>query len=395
MKILVVCQYYSPEPFRVADICETLVKEGHRVDVITSLPNYPMGKIYEGYRDGSHKDEVINGVKVHRVFTVGRRTGAIFRFINYYVYALAGSLRAFRLKEKYDAVLVYQLSPVMMTYPALVYKKKHGTPVLLYCLDLWPESLRMGGINKESIIYKFFERVSKKIYCAADKIFVSSKSFIPFLGEKYNIDDSEICYLPQFAEDIFSPVKTTRREKLSLTFAGNIGTAQSLETIVDAAALLRKEEIVFNIVGDGSELKAIKKYVQDRALENVVFYGRRPLQDMPEIFAESDGMLVTLSADEVLSRTLPGKVQSYMAAGKPIIGAINGECARVIIESGAGFCAPAEDAEALADCIRKFISADKAALEKCSYEYYCDNFMKDKIMNTLIQTLEQVQLKEK
>jgi len=388
VKILVVCQYYSPEPFRIADICEALVNDGNEVDVVTSLPNYPMGKIYDGYKGGKHKDEVINGVNVHRVFTIGRRTGALYRFINYYTYSIASTLYTARLKKEYDVVFVYQLSPVMMANAALKYKKKHGKKVVLYCLDLWPDSLCIGGIKKDSLIYKFFKKLSAKIYKSADKILVSSKTFKKHISEMCSVKEADIIYLPQYAEDVFKPVSAEKNETVNLTFAGNIGSAQDVKTIIKAAVLLKDENICFHIVGDGSELENVRSFAKNQKADNVKFYGRRPIEEMPEFYGMSDAMLVTLSDDSVLSMTLPGKVQSYMAAGKPIIGAINGEAAQIIKEAECGFCAAAEDEESFASCIRAFLESDKELLGKNALKYYEKNFQKEMFIKMLKQEIE-------
>ncbi len=388
MKILVICQYYSPEPFRIADICEELVKDGNEVDVVTSFPNYPMGEIYDGYKDGNHKDEIINGVNVHRVFTIGRKTGALYRFLNYYAYSVASTFYTARLKKEYDVVFVYQLSPVMMANAALKYKKKYGKKVVLYCLDLWPESLCIGGIRKDSFIYKFFERVSVKIYKSVDKILVTSKTFKKYFSEKCGLDEDEITYLPQHAEDVFKAIATEKSETVNLTFAGNIGSAQNVETIIKTAEKIKEENVCFHIVGDGSGLGKVRELAEKLNLENVKFYGRRPVEEMPEIYSASDAMIVTLSDDIVLSMTLPGKVQSYMAAGKPIIGAINGETARIINEARCGFCAPAENSEEFANCIKKFISSDKEQLGKNSFKYYEEHFKKDAFIAALTEEFQ-------
>ena len=161
MKILVISQYYSPEPFKVADVCEALVEAGHEVDVVTSFPNYPMGEIYEGYKNSLHKKELINGVNVHRIFTIGRKSGFLFRILNYYTFSLCSTLFVNKLKKDYDVVFVYQLSPVLMANAGIKYKKKHNKKVVLYCLDLWPDSLISGGIRLDSLIYSYFERVSE------------------------------------------------------------------------------------------------------------------------------------------------------------------------------------------------------------------------------------------
>ena len=388
MKILVICQYYSPEPFRISDICEEFLKQGNQVDVVTSFPNYPMGEIYEDYKNRKKKNEIINGVNVHRVFTIGRKTGALRRALNYFAYSISSSLYVNRLKNDYDVVFVYQLSPVIMAKAALKYKKKHGKKVVLYCLDIWPESLCIGGIKKSSLIYRYFERVSREIYSSVDKIIVPSKTFQNHFVGKYRMSQGDVVYLPQCTEDIFTPLEMPKNNIVNLTFAGNIGLAQSAETIIKAAAILKDEKIRFNIVGDGVELENIKSLAKKLGLKNVVFYGRKPVGDMPAIYGMSDAMLVTLSDDFILSQTFPGKVQSYMAAGKPIIGAVNGETARIIEEAGCGFCAPAKNAEALAECIKHFLVFDKELLEKKAVEYYNKNFRKELFVDTLVDELQ-------
>lgn len=391
MKILVICQYYYPEPFKVHDLCEALVSEGHEVDVITSFPNYPMGEIYEGYKNGEHKDEVINGVNVHRVFTIGRKNGFLFRIANYYAYSLASTRYVSKIKKDYDIVFVYQLSPVLMAQGALKYKKKHNKKILLYCLDLWPDSLTLGGVKKGGLIYNYFKKKSERIYNSADKILVSSKMFEQYFEEMFKIRDEKIDYLPQYAEDVFVPDSCVDNGALNITFAGNIGTTQSIETILYAAQRLKAENIKFNIYGDGSGLLNLKDLAENKLkLENVIFHGRIPLDQVPGKYAESDGLIVTLSDNPVLSMSFPGKIQTYMAAGKPIIGAVNGEAAEIIKEAECGFCANAEDVDGLVECIKEFMISDKAQLGKNARKYYEENFRKEDFINRLTEELEKL-----
>ncbi len=386
MKILVICQYYAPEPFRIADICEALVVEGNEVDVVTSYPNYPEGEIYEGYRNQEHRDEVINSVNVHRVFTVPRKTGALMRMINYYSYSIFSSIYVSKLKKEYDVVFVYQLSPVLMVKAALKYKKKFGKKVLLYCLDMWPDSLTLGGIKKDSLIYNYYKGVAEKIYSGVDKILVSSRGFEQYfegmLKRNTNID-----YLPQYAEDVFAPSEEKRNGTINITYAGNIGTTQSIETILYAAQKLKDRAVQFNFYGDGSGLKSMIAIKDKLGLQNVEFYGRKPIEEMPKVYSESDALIVTLKADEVLSASFPGKIQSYMAAGKPIIAAVNGEASNIIAEAGCGFCCEAENAQALAESIKSFISCDKKTLGENARSYYEKNFEKESFIKTLTEEL--------
>lgn len=389
VKILVVCQYYYPEPFRITDICEELANKGHSITVITGIPNYPMGEIYPDYRNGNKQDELINGVKVHRCFTIGRKTGTIHRFLNYYSYAISSAKYVSKLKDDFDVVFVNQLSPVMMANAGIKYKKKHHKNLVLYCLDLWPESLVAGGIKRGSLIYRFFHRISARIYRQADKILVTSKSFVKYFKDEFGIEDME--YLPQYAENIFTPELCAKKPNgtIDLMFAGNIGAAQSVKTIIEAANLTKDiKNLRWHIVGDGTELKNVKKLSDEYGLTSVIFHGRQSVEKMPEYYAMADAMLVTMSIDEILSYTLPGKVQSYMAAGKPIIGACNGETANIIEASNCGICVKAEDSKELVDCIINFMNVNLC--EKYSFnskQYYLSNFSKEIFFKKLKENL--------
>lgn len=391
MKILVISQYYYPEPFKVHDVCEALVAEGHEVDVVTSFPNYPMGEIYDGYKNGEHKDEVINGVNVHRVFTIGRKTGFLWRTVNYYTYSFASSRYVNKLKKDYDVVFVYQLSPVLMTNAAIKYKKKYNKKLLLYCLDLWPDSLTLGGVKKDSVIYNYYKKKSQKIYGSADKILVSSKMFEQYFEEMFKINGEKTGYLPQYAEDVFVPLSREDDEITNITFAGNIGTTQSIETILYAAEKLKEEKINFHFYGDGSGLSTFEDLVKNQLkLNNVFFHGRISLQEVARKYAESDGLIVTLSDNPVLSMSFPGKIQTYMAAGKPIIGAVNGEAAEILKEAKCGFYTKAEDVDGLVECIREFIKSDKNPLGENARRYYEQNFQKADFIKRLSAELEKL-----
>lgn len=385
MNILVICQYYKPEPFAISDICESLVKEGHNVTVVTGIPNYPMGKIYKGYRFFKKRKENISGVNIHRCFTIGRRSGAIWRVINYFSFAISSILFINTLKGDFDVVFVNQLSPVLMAEAALKYKKKHNKKLVLYCLDLWPESLIIGGIKPDSLIYNIFKKISQKLYSGADKILITSKSFAEYFSSVFGIKETH--YLPQFADTMFS-IENCKKEpdgNIDLLFAGNIGKVQSIDTIIKAAALTTDiKNLKWHIVGDGSELEHCKSLAKAISAENVVFHGRKPLSEMPDIYSKADAMLITLKDESVIAKTLPGKVQSYMAAGKPIIGAIGGETQLVINEAECGFCGDPEDAEQLSQNVRAFIACEnKTELALNSREYYEKNFLKEKFIKDL------------
>lgn len=379
MNILVICQYYYPEPFRITDICEELVKRGHEVSVVTGIPNYPMGKIYDGYRYGKKRDEVINGVKVHRSFTVGRKDGVVKRFLNYFSYPISASLYIGKLKENYDVVYINQLSPVMMVWPAIKYKNKYHKRAIMYCLDLWPASLCAGGILEGSLIYRIFHCISASIYRQMDLILNTSKSFGTYQVKEFGIDIERIKYLPQYAETIFSPERCKKHPDkfIDLMFAGNVGYAQCVSTIIKAAALVKNESVRWHIVGNGADLENCQRLSKNLGLSNVFFYGRRELEDMPGFYAMADAMLVTMQKDEILAFTLPGKIQSYMSAAKPILAAAGGETERVICDANCGFCCEAENSEMLANIVLRFLEEDRDTMAQCSRNYYLQHFQKE------------------
>lgn len=389
MKILVVCQHYWPEPYPLADICEELVGRGHEVQVITGVPNYPMGIIYQEYRHRNGRNQVHNGVRIHRTFTIGRRNNLFFRFLNYVSFMLSSSLYAARLKEEFDIVFANQTSPVIMSSAALTYGRKHHKKVVFYCMDLWPASLAAGGVRESSFLYKTFRKISRRIYCRADEIMISSESFRSYLEREFQIPDENICYQPQYGDLLSCTEKLFEKDTVDFMFAGNVGAAQSIPTILQAAKILEDQRALrWHIVGDGSELARCQKMAKELELENVFFHGRKSASEMPGYFAMADAMLLTLIADPLISLTLPGKAQTYMAAGKPIIGAANGEIPAVIRKSGCGFCAKAGDAEGLAEAVLEFLrTPNKAQLGRNAKEYYQRNFCRERFMDRLEATL--------
>lgn len=378
MNILVVCQYYYPEQFKINDICETLVKNGNNVTVLTGLPNYEEGIVSKEYKFLKKRKENINGVNILRCFETGRRKGTIYRIINYISYMISASCKAIFLNKDFDIIYVYQLSPITMTIPAIIYKKIHKKKLVLYCLDLWPESVTTFGIKNNSFMYKIINKLSKYVYSKADKIIVSSKSFKDILNDKTKKD---IKYIPQYADVIFKESKLNESEKHHYIFAGNIGKAQSVQTIIKAANYIRNDEnIIIDIVGDGSSIDECKALAKEMKLSNVIFHGRKRIEEMQEFYDKASAMIVTLSKDNFACQTLPAKVQACMATKNAIIASANGETARVIQESNCGYCVEAEDAQKLANIILEFTNLsikERETLRNNSLNYYNENFKKE------------------
>ncbi|PKM83671.1 MAG: glycosyltransferase WbuB [Firmicutes bacterium HGW-Firmicutes-13] len=395
MRILVVCQYYYPEQFRINDICEKLVQDCHFVTVLTGLPNYPEGKIPTEYQWGKKRKEVINGIKVLRSFEIGRKSGVIGMALNYASYMLSASLKALFLKKDFDIIFVYQLSPVTMTLPGIILKKRSGKPLYLYCCDIWPESMKTVLPDEDSFIYKLVKRFSKYLYSQCDAITVTSKPFIDYFNQEHSIPIERISYIPQHAEDIylqmdFSPVD----DITDFVFMGNIGIAQDIECILDATEKIKHiTKFKIHFVGDGSYLEKSKELVHNKGLDDIViFHGRHPLEKMPDFYKLADVCLLTLKAENLIGLTIPSKLQGYMAAGKAVIGAINGAAQEVINESQCGLCVNASDSKALAEAMKDFIeNPDK--YKDCGEkgrEYFRKYFTKDIFMEKLKEKLNRL-----
>ncbi len=398
LRILAVSQHYWPEPFAISDVCEGLVAMGHSVTMLTGTPNYPDGDIYPGYEGGKKAAQERNGVHIKRVKLVPRGREIWQRIINYYSFSINATREARKLPGDYDVVLSFQTSPVMMGRPALAYGKKNNVPVLLWCQDLWPESLTVGNIKRGSLIYKMYARVSRAIYSGADCLAVTSRSFSDYFKTQLHMDKKTV-YLPQYAEDIFSDEASLREEydstKINLTFAGNVGIAQAVNTFVEAGHYLAGDDrFVLHVVGSGSELETLKKYKEEIGADCVVFHGRHPLTEMPSFYNSSDAMVATFQNNSILGYTLPRKVTSYMAAGRPILGTVVGEARHIIEEAGCGLCCDAEDPVGLAEICKKFADMspeERAAMGANGRRYYEEHFAKDSfytILETELQKLK-------
>lgn len=384
MKILAVCQYYDPEPFRITDMCEELVKRGHEVTILTGVPNYPMGEIYPGYEKGQRREEEKNGVKIIRCATIPRKTDTIHRLLNYFSYPIFAWFKVGKLKEEYDVVFTNQQSPVMMCWPAIRYARKHHKRCVMYCMDLWPASLAAGGMSG-GLVYKVFGWLSGRVYRKMDIILNTSKLFAEYLVNEHGVKKARIKHLPQYAESLFDDAGSMDDGYIDLMFAGNIGKAQSLETVIRAAKDVKRDDVRWHIVGDGKELDNLKKMAV--GMENVLFYGRKPLEEMPEYYKKADAMLVTLMKDDVISLTLPGKVQSYMAAGKPILCAADGEAKLTVEDAECGFAVGAEDYLGLARAVEQFADSDWAELGQKSRAYFDAHYQRSVFFDRLEEEL--------
>ncbi|OJU12282.1 MAG: glycosyltransferase WbuB [Clostridiales bacterium 43-6] len=398
MKILVVSQFFYPEQFRINDICREWIDLQYDVTVLTGLPNYPTGIIPPEYKGRKRRTEVIDGVKVIRSWLIPRGKGKLGLSLNYVSFAFSAAIKACFMKKEYDIVFCFQTSPVTMCLPAIIMKKRSKAPFVLYCLDQWPASLAAMNITEESLLYKILSCVSRWIYKKADRLLISSRMFENYFKKVHNIEGN-VTYLPIYSEALFENLDCKKEhEGFHFVFAGNIGKMQSVDTIIKAAKLLENHNnITFHIVGDGSALTDVQELANELELGNTVFYGCLPIEKMPEFYAMADAMLVTLSKDSYITNTLPGKVQTYMAAGKPIIAAIDGETCLVMEEAGCGLCGEAMNENALAENILKFINEPQHVQIYAgnSLRYYREVFDKSRFFNVLTNIFNEVKKRGK
>lgn len=406
MKILVVSQYFWPENFRVNDLCVELQKRGHQVTVMTGVPNYPEGQVFAGYSENSQNFDILDGVEIIRVPLVTRGSGSVRLFLNYISYAVIGStLGLYKLKNrKFDVVFICQLSPILIALPGLLYKKFNRVPVAMWVLDLWPESLKSVGIIKSEKTLKIVGKLVSFIYNRCDLILGQSPAFENNIS-LYTQTHGRFKVLYSWAEDIFSDsnnvifsspftISSDRKDYFNIVFAGNIGEAQALDDVVRAFKLAKDKgaKVNFHIVGDGRAFKSIQKLVVDLCMsKEIVFYGRRPLEDMPRFYASADTLLVSLKSSDAFKLTIPGKIQSYMASNKSIIAVLEGEGARVISEAQCGFISHPADIETLSDNILKISSLSVKELKQMSsnaFEYFNENFNKEKVVSGLEDDLK-------
>lgn len=395
MRILIITQYFWPESFRINDISLGLKERGYEIVVLTGKPNYPNGKFYDGYAFRSTDKEIWNGIEIYRSRLIPRGNGGgVLLFLNYISFALFASLKVFFINRKFDRIFVYEPSPITVGIPAIVAKIKFKSPVYFWVQDLWPESISAAGGVKNKFILSILDSLTRFIYKQSKIILVQSLAFKPYINTQ-NVKMEKIVYFPNSTEGYYQvQAKNPEYESrlptgFNLIFAGNIGGSQSFDTLLDAAFLLKKENIPINwiILGDGRAKEYVKKKILDLSLEsNFILLGSFPSAEMPHFFSCADALLVSLKKDKIFSLTIPAKVQSYLACGKPIIGALDGEGARIIKEANAGFSAPSENYIALAECVRKMYNlsdAKRILLGRNARNYFEQEFEREKLLDKL------------
>lgn len=410
MKICIFTNHFYPEDFKVNDIAFELSKLGHEITVLTAIPDYPKGKFYDGYSLFKRRREVVNGVNIIRLPIIPRGKGGAIRLVlNYVSYYICLSIFTFfhSFRNKYDRIFVHLTSPFFIGLCAKKLSKRQNIPLLFWVLDLWPESLISAGGISNPLIIKPQIRMVQKVYDQCSKILISSKGFEKSICEKGDYKD-KLVYFPNWAEDVreetpanfdinkIEPFASKSEDDFILLFAGNIGEAQNLDAVVEAAKLLKDEKnIKFVFVGDGRRKETLEQFARKNDLHDTVFFlGRYPITTMPVFMNASDVLMFSLKDELCFNLTVPAKVQFYMSQGKPVLAMINGDGADLINEAGCGLCVNAGDSKAFADSVKKLSQMSKAELKTFGINgntYYKNIFTKEKRINQLNDLLNNIE----
>ena len=405
--ILVIAQYFYPEQFRINDICTEWVKRGYKVTVVTGIPNYPQGKYYDGYGLFKKRKETYNGMDIIRIPLIPRGNNAIMLALNYLSFVVSGFFWKMFTNIKADYVFIFEVSPMTQALPGVWYAKKMKIPCYLYVTDLWPENVEIvAGITNKKILNAIGIMVDY-IYKRCDRIFTSSESFIQAIVDR-GTKREKLEFWPQYAEDYYKPVdkgnanipEIPNDDIFNIIFAGNIGFAQGLDVLPEAAKILKETNIKvrFNIVGDGRFKETLKAKVEESQVTDYFnFIDKQPATRIPEFMAVSDATLISLSKSKVFSITLPAKTQSCLACGVPVIVSADGEIQDVINKADAGVCSDAGDAKGLAENIQKLVSMPGQKhkdMAQNAVDYYQKNFDKETLLNRMDQWFSNINRNE-
>jgi len=398
VRILIVSQYFYPENFKINDIAFFLKSKGFDVTVLTSKPNYPEGKFFKGYNFFNKNTEIINGVKIIRVPTIPRLSGGTFGMIlNYISFLFFGFfVFMFKIKNKYDLVFATLLTPATSLLPMIWIKKRFKIPVILWVLDLWPDSFYANTSFRINLVSKLIEKISDQVYNNADSIFISSNYFRKPIIKRLN-STKRFSFFPNWAEDIFyNKIKNTSLDQFNypkgfnIVFTGNIGESQGFEDIVEAAKMTSHTSINWILIGDGRKRDWIKSQIEEHNIKNIYIPGRYPLELMPSYFSLADILLITLKKDEVFSNTLPAKLQPYLTSGKPILGNLSGEGLDIIQNNSIGLaCDPGNPAQlaSLAIEMSLFTKTKISEIRKNCIDLNENIFNKEEIFKTLMSEI--------
>jgi colanic acid biosynthesis glycosyl transferase WcaI len=402
VRILIVSQYFHPENFRVNQLAVALKEQGHEIVILTGQPNYPSGGFFPGYGFARPLDEQYQGMRVIRVPLVARGRGRSWQLmLNYLSFAFFATLFGLpRLKGRFDACIAYCPSPITGAIPAIAHRLFRKTPVALWLQDLWPEAFFAVTKSNSRTLRRLLSSLVRAIYKHVDQIWIQSPGYSESVRAHGGRDD-QVRYVPNWAEDLYdcdrwSDVVADRIPQNSLVFAGNLGRAQGLEGLVDAAELTARSapEVNWVFVGDGTLREWLESEIDRRSLASrVTLLPRRAPEDMPKVLKPAAALLISLGNDEVLAQTIPSKVQTSLAAGRPVIGVLAGEPARIIEVAQCGFVCSTSQPSMLAETIDRFFKLprpERETMGRNGHTFYKDHFTQTRVTAQAKQFLEEM-----
>ena len=394
MKILVVSQYFYPEQFRINDIVRELVKKGHKVTVLTGLPNYPDGFIYPGFERAYNKEEEYFGAKIYRCKLRPRKKGTLNLCLNYISFVRNANRKLKKISPDFDVVYVYEVSPIFQAIPAIKYGKRNRIPIVLYNMDIWPDCVRDRNdkpMSTRNPIYLISKHYSRYVYKNVDYILNKCDDFGLYLTDLFKISPNKMSTLYEHAETNYLSVseKPIDNGVVDFMFLGNIGKSQNCDLIVDAFSRISSDNVSLHFVGSGSHVEALQKKVNDLGLRNVFFHGRKSLQETIDYYNLADVCILSLSNKTASGLTPPGKLFGYMAACRPILASINGSTQTIIQEAGCGYSCPADDSNDIYLTMSTILDNldDLIPMGKKGRRFFLDHFTIDKHINCLEKEL--------
>jgi len=396
-KILIVTEYFYPEEFKINEIALAWKAKGYEVDILTQNPTYPLGKIYNGYKNRWYTKEVYKGINIYRVKAVtGYRESIFKKILKYFTFMILGSIVSLKIGKRYDYIFGFDIAALTGMVPAVILNKFYNKPVTLWIQDIWPDSVYAYGFKKTKFLEFMLNHFVKFVYKHSSSFAVSGKGFIdkivPFIDET-----KPIVYLPNWADELnrdLPPFIFSKEKKIHFTYAGNVGKVQNLDNIIKAfgnlpSQYLQKAQL--NIVGDGSYLKSLQNLVDKNNFNNIVFWGKKPREEMYRYFTASDFLIVSLINKPIFTLTVPAKTQTYIAANRPILAIINGDASNIVKENNLGYYAEPDNISQIKDTFIKCIDTNKDEMEnftKNCEELTNTTFNKEKTIDALLKLLK-------
>jgi len=372
MRILLLTQWFDPEPtFKGLAFARELARRGHQVQVLTGFPNYPGGKLYKGYRIRLLQHERVDGIDIVRVpLYPSHSRSRVGRIANYVSFAVAGALIGAATVTRPDVIYAYH-PPATIALPALTLRLLHRARLVFDVQDLWPDSIAATGMLSSRVVLRAVSAWCRFVYANTDHIAVLSPGFKRGLIERgvpaekisviYNWCDESRLSAPHMTPQTRQPEAWIG--KFLVIFAGTMGAAQSLDSVLDAAGLLQSSRpaVHFVFVGGGIDADRLARKATELQLTNVSFLPRFDVADIGAVLSRADALLVHLKNEPLFNVTIPSKTQAYMAAGRPILMAVPGDAANVIREANCGIACEPENPRSLADAIERLeaMSADE------------------------------------